>query len=647
MVASQQSPRESSQLKDCGINPYNLFGDDWVTPKRRVAKNKADGKTNKKSKKISEAQSIKQLNVPTDSRETDLVVCNENVRRVIINDVGDNNNTTRLKPTVGGNDNLVGVSIPVHDLTHDTDIGDGIQVAVDNGDLEAFDAEEERARCANINVDQTMDMDTIDEDNGGSNQPQLHCSNRENSVILTKATRDWLAEQRRQDEIRMKKLMKELLDEKFDKSDGTGKCNNVQRGTFPRGTGKAFSTNNRDENMVKSPSDTTIYAPALNKSPQIDCMVTGVCSSPGVNGRPNQVISNSIMQKINDFVGSVRAETPGRGTSGQQQQQTNNANPVQSTVAVAGQEEAQQRVDRALIEAEKFKATVNTPAPGEFNLTSLEINDNGQQNLVNKSPPVPNIGEGVSDDDFFHLTCHIDPNLIQKIESGEFVDLDKLLPKDKISGLGSKLSDDNRMEWVHRDGGTYLVPANGDSKMTGIRRWEQAFRIYATIYCGANPHRAKEIWQYIAVINTAASAYYWDNVYNYDITFRHLMAFNPNRSWAVTYNQMWNLAMKDPLPHNSSVVTPGRSFNSTEASNGKNKLKIKPDYCWNFNKGIKCKFGSKCKFIERCSYCDSPSHPIISCRKAQKKGIVSGNKMGPSRSHSTGASGHSSAAGDK
>ena len=26
------------------------------------------------------------------------------------------------------------------------------------------------------------------------------------------------------------------------------------------------------------------------------------------------------------------------------------------------------------------------------------------------------------------------------------------------------------------------------------------------------------------------------------------MAFNPNHSWAVTYNQMWNLSMRDPIP---------------------------------------------------------------------------------------------------
>ena len=100
--------------------------------------------------------------------------------------------------------------------------------------------------------------------------------------------------------------------------------------------------------------------------------------------------------------------------------------------------------------------------------------------------------------------------------------------------------------------GHFLAPATKQNKITGVRKWEQAFRVYATIYCAANQRRSKEIWQYISVINTAAASYYWDNVYNYDITFRHLMAFNPNRSWAVTYNQMWNLSMKDPLPRGNN-----------------------------------------------------------------------------------------------
>ena len=173
-----------------------------------------------------------------------------------------------------------------------------------------------------------------------------------------------------------------------------------------------------------------------------------------------------------------------------------------------------------------------------------------------------------------------------------------------------------------------MVSANKDTKITGIRRWEQAFRAYTTIYCAPNPHRAKEIWQYINVINTAASSYAWDNVYNYDITFRHLMAFNPHRSWSVVYNQMWNLSMRDPLPKNQG----GKyfQFHGSNQGNGSNRQqhqggskqngeKKKPDYCWNFNKGIPCKFGKRCRFIEKCSYCESASHGVHICPKLEQK----------------------------
>ena len=36
-----------------------------------------------------------------------------------------------------------------------------------------------------------------------------------------------------------------------------------------------------------------------------------------------------------------------------------------------------------------------------------------------------------TDDDFFHHSSHIDGILIQKIKAGKFVELEKLLPKEK------------------------------------------------------------------------------------------------------------------------------------------------------------------------------------------------------------------------
>ena len=117
------------------------------------------------------------------------------------------------------------------------------------------------------------------------------------------------------------------------------------------------------------------------------------------------------------------------------------------------------------------------------------------------------------------------------------------------------------------------------------------------------------------------------------------MAFNPDRSWAMTYNQMWNLSMRDPLPrgqghrNSSSFQFHGSlsgGYNGGKSNGGQGK-KNKNDYCWNFNRGIKCKFGKRCKFIERCSYCDSPTHGIHVCPKEKKKQMFSsgGNRSNP------------------
>ena len=106
-----------------------------------------------------------------------------------------------------------------------------------------------------------------------------------------------------------------------------------------------------------------------------------------------------------------------------------------------------------ILEAEKFRANL----PGKFQLNSEHQIGNKEtlmgHTVVNSgeidgNKGIFDIGRGVSDDDFFHLTCHIEPSLIHKIEKGEFVELEKLLPKDKFGK-----PDEGRMEWVHRDGG--------------------------------------------------------------------------------------------------------------------------------------------------------------------------------------------------
>ena len=129
-------------------------------------------------------------------------------------------------------------------------------------------------------------------------------------------------------------------------------------------------------------------------------------------------------------------------------------------------------------------------------------------------------------------------------------------------------------------------------------------------------------------------AYNWENMYNYDVTFRQLMEFNPSRSWAVTYNQMWNLSMTTPLMHNqnrrSSFGNNNNSFQGTNVTAGQKRKLV---YCWSFDKGAKGKFGKKYKFIERCSYCDSPAHGVHACDKLKDKDNSGGTPAKKRKQH--------------
>ena len=477
----------------------------------------------------------------------------------------------------------------------------------------------------------------------------------------------------------LKRLFNKFLDERLKLAEAEGSSSGAAAIIRNLKTPDKSSKNtdlarnfNRTINQ-KSPSDTTIYVPALSRPH--DPVVDEVGPSPVLLNRIRHPTGNvtmnreaSVFDKISNFVETMREEATAKndGQTGTLEE------PIPGTSnghAMAGFDEASKKAEQAILEAEKFKATISRP-PGLLNNTNIELLNPGcgipcgsgdqpmisnLQNMVNRlsmgneqqpnvtmtqgllnDEPVqqsnnrglcnyltPVLGAGLSDDDFFHLTCHIDPQLRAKIEKGDFVDLDRLLPKDRFGQFESTAEAGNPLQWVQNESGTFLVPSKRTSKINSFRRWEQAFRVYATIYCGENPNRSREIWQYISVINTAASTFVWDNVYNYDIIFRQLMQFNPARSWAVTYNQMWNLTMKEHINKfqgrngNSSLMY-NNGTGMSSAGNGGSK-KSKGDYCWSFNRGQVCRFGRNCRFIERCSYCDSPSHgvyiPVTSLKK--------------------------------
>ena len=487
--------------------------------------------------------------------------------------------------------------------------GDGFSLSVNAGDLEMFKDDIEEL------PQDVLSDDSSDEEDTEDSVKIKRMTNKEKEEYEKWERKEGYKKLLVDPEFRevFQQMWKENLQAEKNKEGNTGRFNcEVPNGNVDQANdlNELNKNDNRTQGKqshvrtIKLPSDSTLYTPALKR-----------------------VMNQEVIDGISDFTETIRIETAMTSAKDNQPEVV-----PKEQANIQSLEGARNCAQQSILEAEKFKATINPPGivyDGAIN--QYQVNSTSQDFGVNLDLQ-PQTSQGLSDDDFFHLTCHIDPNLREKIEKGEFVDLEKLLPKDKIL---KRFSDKTRLEWVNRDGGTFLVPASDrDHKINGICRWDQAFRVYVTIYCGANPHRSKEIWQYISVINTAAASYCWDNVASYYYTFRHLMEFNPNRSWATTYNQMWNLSMKDPLPRNTgnngqkySNNGFGKSFSRSShgSMNGlgghtsqliSNNLKgKKPTYCWNFNKGVPCKYGKKCRFIKRCSYCDSPEHALLSCPK--------------------------------
>ena len=373
---------------------------------------------------------------------------------------------------------------------------------------------------------------------------------------------------------------------------------------------------------LKSPSDVTLYTPALRKdatvanSPTLNNLATrnwiptGTQTSiPNDGARLNQAID-----QISDLVEKIRvhqrgksrerevrsrsrsrARSPVRGDSRPREEarDRNDGNPVSNhdsrDDAAHGRtvrpevEEGRALAEQLILDAERFKASVQPPK-GNYQVHNVE-----------------------DDDEFFHLTCHLDGNLKTKIENGEFVDLDRLLPKTRSQLMKE---DQTLQQFVTKSGSTYWAPPDRESRITNIRKWEQAFRVYAAVYTKANPTRASEVWQYVYVINTAAASFAWENVYYYDFTFRQLMAERPTRNWGKTYNQLWNLAMCDHLPKSGPFI----KGNGGDQNSGSRTTSWKDRCCWRFNRGNKCR-KYNCRFDHRCNSCGSWTHGKNRCDK--------------------------------
>ena len=245
----------------------------------------------------------------------------------------------------------------------------------------------------------------------------------------------------------LSKLMKETVPEKGEPSSNRKQDN--------RGKGKKtikLTTN------AKSPSDTTIYVPALARNTMVGGTPTGF-----LNDHIRNATSPQVIDKISDFVEKIRLENDigSRSERGEDRRQnrhsrsrSRSATPARrqnTTPEYTGHGNAREASDHGhrrerrsiaddiVIQAEKFKASIMPPKGNESdeqnNIGINEYNADFSRNLQEMIHLLKQQKGGDTqdtDDDFFHVTCHVDATLKAKIAKGEFVDLDRLLPKSRV-----------------------------------------------------------------------------------------------------------------------------------------------------------------------------------------------------------------------
>ena len=358
--------------------------------------------------------------------------------------------------------------------------------------------------------------------------------------------------------------------------------------------------------VLRSPSADTVYKQVLTKKIPDQA---GFQKTNSKQQTPNRIDTNSLNQMLSDIRSKFNyISEPQPGTSRQDDERNNNGfrRRESSTAATRSPRQpsphfsqpppvnnAKTEAEKLILDAERFKAAI-APPQGEVKLTQLQL-----QRLLD------------TDDDFFHVSSHVENSLVLRIEKGEYIELEKLKQKGEAN-----VEDDSRMELVNRNGMSYWVAARDkESKITNVKRWDEAFRIYSTIYSRANPSRAAEVMQYIDTIHVAAASYAWENVYKYDKKFRQLMAAKPFRNWGKTYTHMWNICLTEPI--NRSFNNANSSYQNSSSHRKSSDGRSSGNTCWKFNRN-KCT-RPNCAFEHKCSYCGSYSHAYPNCSKRQRR----------------------------
>ena len=212
------------------------------------------------------------------------------------------------------------------------------------------------------------------------------------------------------------------------------------------------------------------------------------------------------------------------------------------------------------------------------------------------------------DERYTLVGANVDGSMRKKIQDGEYIDFARLVPRDKVI-----MQQEDRLELVNLNGKPSFRSINEGEIINNFGKWEQAFRVFSTIYTDAHPHKAKELIQYNHIIYSTALTWIWSNVYAYDIAFRIHISENPGRNWGIMLEQAWSVRLIERIPHNISMVKNSPAvIDQGSSGGGRSGRKL----CWKYNKG-NCTYGLNCKFDHKCGICSKFGHGAHNCRKGR------------------------------
>ena len=124
---------------------------------------------------------------------------------------------------------------------------------------------------------------------------------------------------------------------------------------------------------------------------------------------------------------------------------------------------------------------------------------------------------------------------VKDIQSGEFFELSKLLPRN-LSALNEEdnlvLSLDNSVVRVSKK-------AKMSTSITDIEQWTTAFTTYMSVFTQKFPQRSQELLQYLSLIRYGARVHKRLGWAIYDYKFRQKAAQNKTRVWSEIDQQLW------------------------------------------------------------------------------------------------------------